>query len=241
MEEIPDAWPPVEEADSKRIVPLFALPEVWLFPYLILPLRIFEPRYRQMIQDCLDGPGRIVLGTVCEGSEDDMAGSPPVYPIAGLGEIGRHEEHENGEFSVMLVGLQRVLIREVESDRLYRKLEIEPAQEIPLTPEREVELRAKLIDALRERSTQPVNVPDQVPTSHLTDLLVLHTPLPHREMNRLFSDLDLERRIEAALAEHAQRPKSEERQLPMQFFGDVLGEEEPDANDEEGEDFGGTE
>ena len=44
-----------------RIVPLFPLPNVWLFPAIVLPLHVFEQRYRQMVEDCLDGPGRIVL------------------------------------------------------------------------------------------------------------------------------------------------------------------------------------
>jgi len=89
-EPIPESWPPEDPSDvTRRVVPLFALPHVWLFPYVILPLHIFEERYKQMIQDILDGPGRIVLATVQDGHEDDLAGSPPVYPIAGLGEIGR--------------------------------------------------------------------------------------------------------------------------------------------------------
>ncbi len=57
---------------------MFALPQVWLFPYVILPLHVFEERYRQMIEDNLDGQGRIVLGTVQQGQEDDLLGNPAV-------------------------------------------------------------------------------------------------------------------------------------------------------------------
>ena len=53
---------------ASRVVPLFPLPRVWLFPYVVLPLYVFEERYRQMIEDSLDGPGRIVLGTVEQGA-----------------------------------------------------------------------------------------------------------------------------------------------------------------------------
>ena len=42
-------------------VPLFPLPNVFLFPGQVLPLHIFEPRYRKMIADVLDGPGRIAV------------------------------------------------------------------------------------------------------------------------------------------------------------------------------------
>ena len=64
MEPIPQNWPPDEPV--RRVVPLFPLPQVWLFPYVVLPLHVFEERYRQMVEDSLDGPGRIVLGTIRE-------------------------------------------------------------------------------------------------------------------------------------------------------------------------------
>jgi Lon protease-like protein len=121
-----------------RVVPMFPLPNVWLFPAVILPLHVFEQRYRQMVEDCLDGPGRIVLGTIRAGHEPDASGAPdapgtpPIYPVAGLGEIGRHERLPDGRFNLLLVGLQRVVVREAPSDRLYRKVEIQPAPEQPI-------------------------------------------------------------------------------------------------------------
>ena len=51
---------------------------MWMFPYVVLPLQIFEDRYRSMVEDSLDGPGRIVLGTVMDGHEEELKGSPPV-------------------------------------------------------------------------------------------------------------------------------------------------------------------
>ena len=62
-------------------VPMFPLPGVFLFPSQILPLHVFEERYRQLVEDCLDGPGRILVPTVVGAGEP-----PPVLPVAGLGD-----------------------------------------------------------------------------------------------------------------------------------------------------------
>ena len=214
MEPVPEAWPP--EDVPRQVVPLFALPHVWLFPYVILPLHIFEERYRQMIEDSLDRQGRIVVGTIQAGHEDELTGNPPVYPMAGLGEIGRHERAEDGRFQILLVGLQRVRIREVSSDRLYRKVEIEPVTEVPVPPEREEELRERLRAAIEERADDPEKekIPSEVSASHLADLLALRMPLPHDVLCGLYSELDSETRARKALEEHARRPK----------FGQTSGE-----------------
>ena len=213
----------------RRVVPLFPLPKVWLFPYVVLPLHIFEDRYRRMIEDCLDGPGRIVLGTVEEGHEEDLAGAPPVYPVAGLGEIGRHVRLDDGRFNIWLVGLQRVHVREVESDKPYRQVETRPAEEIAVPRDREKALRENLVGAILERTKELSSVPQQVPVSHLADLLILRTPLPQGILNELYSELDSERRAQRALEEHAQRPRIE---LPEEGRSHPPGDPEPGSGEE---------
>ena len=176
MDPIPSGWPPRSEGTSPPVVPLFPLPQIWLVPHVLLPLRIFERRYRQMIEDCLDGPGRIVLGTVVQGYEDEILGSPPVYPIAGLGEIGRHDRMSYGRFKILLYGIERVSVREVPSDRLYRKVEIESAIEKPVPPERNEELHIELEEAIRARDERGFS--REAPISVLIDYLTLKIPLP---------------------------------------------------------------
>jgi Lon protease-like protein len=180
---------------------------VWLFPSVLLPRHIFEERYRQMIEDSLDGPGRLVLGTIQAGHEQGAAGNPPVYPIAGLGEIGRHERLEDGRYNILLVGLQRVFVREVASDRLYRKVEAHPAPEVPIPSARNAGLRAKVLAALRARAKDLPKIPAEFSTSHLVDMLVLRLPLAHELLNRLYGELDTEKRAHLALEQHELLPR----------------------------------
>ena len=119
---------------------------------VVLPLHIFEPRYRSMIEDSLDGPGRLVLATIQEGHEKDSSGTPPFYPVAGFGEIGRHERLADGRFNIFLVGLKRVWVQEVPSDKLYRKVEIQPIEEIDVPKQQAKELRPEILAAIQERS-----------------------------------------------------------------------------------------
>lgn len=199
----------VPELARGRIVPLFPLSNVWLFPAVVLPLHVFEERYRQMIEDCLDGPGRIVLGTLQADHEGDAPNSPPIYSVAGLGEIARHERLPDGRFNILLVGLTRVFVREVPSERLYRRVEAVPAIEVPIAKEREPELRAELVAALAARTKDLPKIPDELATAHVADMLVLRVPLEHERMQQLYSELDVEKRARAALVEHARTPQAE--------------------------------
>ena len=149
----PSGWPPAGAAGGK-LVPLFPLPNLFLFPGTVMPLHIFEPRYRQMIEDSLDGPGRLVIGTVLEQYAHELAGTPPVHTVAGLGEIARHERLPDGRFVIMLVGLARVQIREAPSERLYRKVEAVPLAEVQVQADEERRLRRKLTQAVLARTQE---------------------------------------------------------------------------------------
>ena len=200
--EIPESWPP---SDERFVVPVFPLPNQWLFPRTVRPLHVFEPRYRQLIEDSLDGPGRLVWGTVVEGHEPELAGAPPIHPIAGLGEIGRHEKLADGRFHVFLVGLGRVRVREVESDHPYRQVEVEPLYERAVGASEDRALRPELIEALQARTEEQSELAD-VALEQLADYLVMSLPLPHAVLNELYSELDVAVRARRALEEHARYP-----------------------------------
>lgn len=206
MDSIPSAWPVDGADDGARAVPLFPLPGVFLLPGTVMPLHVFEPRYRQMIEESLDGPGRIVVGTVTEEHKDELAGAPPVNRIAGLGEIARHERLPDGRFLIWLVGLARVSVREAPSEGLYRRVWAEPIIETEVPDSDEPDYRQRLAEAILERNTELLNLPDDIELSHLVDLLLLQMKLPEDRMAELFSEPDVVRRADGALAEHRVRP-----------------------------------
>jgi hypothetical protein len=146
------------------------------------------------------------MGSVLEGHERELAGAPPVFPIGGLGEIGRHERLADGRFNILLVGLTRVCMHEVDSDRAYRKVEFEPLEELQVPEPRQRVLRAALQKAVLARCNEFLNLPAQMPASNLADLLIQRMELPRATIERLYAELDVEKRAEAALAEHARQP-----------------------------------
>ncbi len=194
-------------AGASSIVPMFPLPGVFLFPGTLMPLHIFEPRYRTMIDDSLDGPGRIVMATVLDAQSGEADGAPTVHHIAGLGEIYRHERLPDGRFLILLAGLMRVMIREVPSDKPYRRVEAVPLREQPCANERESALRCTLMRAVLARAKEPLELPPDMPLGQLVDLLLLRLELPARTMLELFSITGIEERAAKALHEHDVRPR----------------------------------
>jgi len=108
-------------------LPLFPLPDVVLLPNTFLPLHIFEPRYRKMVRDALEGDRLIAMGFQLGAAEDEAP--PPIAPIAGVGEIVLSQSLPDGRFHLVLRGRARVRIeRELPSEEPYRMV---AATEIP--------------------------------------------------------------------------------------------------------------
>jgi Lon protease-like protein len=103
-------------------VPFFPLAGAILFPRAQLPLHIFEPRYRDMVRDAIDGPARIAM-IQPQSLDSDNA---PLYAVGCVGEIVGIEELDDGRYNIVLLGSNRFrMIREVESDSSYRCAEVD--------------------------------------------------------------------------------------------------------------------
>ena len=83
-------------------IPLFPLPNVVLFPNVSLPLHIFEPRYRDMVADALDGDRIIGMVLLRPGWEADYEGRPPIYPVGCAGLITHAERLPDGRYNIVL-------------------------------------------------------------------------------------------------------------------------------------------
>lgn len=112
-------------------LPIFPLPDLTFFPRTMLPLHIFEARYRAMITDCLARDRRLAVVGLRPGYEATYEGKPPVYAVTGVGFIVQWERLPTGRYNLLLRGEGRVRIdRELPADTLYRMVAATPLDEI---------------------------------------------------------------------------------------------------------------
>lgn len=186
-------------------IPLFPLPGGFLFPHQMLPLHVFEPRYRQMVGDLLDGPGRLVIGALRADRASDVD-PPPVLPVAGLGEIVRHERQHDGRYHMLVLGLCRVRIAEVPSPHAYRLVQCSPFVEIDAPTNEAVDLSRTLRAATSSRLKQPLPLPESASPSLLADLLLQTLGAPASLLERAFVEPSVARRARIVLAAAAAPP-----------------------------------
>lgn len=118
-------------------MPLFPLDSVTLLPQQLLPLHIFEERYRQMVDHALDGAGQIAMAVFAGDQwKQDYHGRPPIRPAVCVGQIVQHERLSDGRYNVLIQGVcrARVLVElPMEEGRLYRTAMLEPVGLDPTT------------------------------------------------------------------------------------------------------------
>lgn len=193
---------------STAPVPVFPLGGLYLFPHQVLPLHIFEPRYRQLIGDLLDGPGRLVIARPSRGERQTATHAPLLQPVAGLGEVMRHERLPDGRYNVWIVGLARVQITEVPSDRLYRMVRCQPFAEIHAEEHEDAVLARRLRVATTARLAQPLDLPESVPTDLLIDLLLQAMRASPRVIERAFGEPSVAERARYVLRIAARQPRN---------------------------------
>jgi uncharacterized protein len=182
-------------------VPMFPIPGVFLFPHQVLPLHIFEERYRTMVADLLDGPGRLVIAAPLLGESSTPGYTPKVIPVAGLGEILRHEKLDDGRYMIWVLGIARVHIQELKCETPYRQVEVLPFLETAVPgPEAEV-LTRELRDAAAARLKEPLPLPDSTPPGLLADLLMQTLQASRNLIERAFVEPDVQARAQLVLRE----------------------------------------
>jgi Lon protease-like protein len=105
---------------------VFPLPNLVMFPQVMQPLHIFEPRYRSLLEDALADDGLITMATLAPGWEGDYEGRPPLAPVGCLGRIAAHHRQDGGQYNVLLAGLCRVrILGEFPPKKPYREARVE--------------------------------------------------------------------------------------------------------------------
>ncbi len=135
----------------KQKFPIFPLPETVLLPHAVMPLTIFEPRYRAMTNKALDGSGQIAIATYEQSPQQDKGA---IREVVCLSQIVQHEKVQHG-YNILMYGLCRAKVEEEYSsndDCPYRKAKLRPLEK------QEVEVdesyRAELLHMLRRPNLQ---------------------------------------------------------------------------------------
>src|SRR5687768_14009664 len=90
---------------------LFPLPAAVLFPGMLLPLHIFELRYRAMTEHVLANSKQMAVVLITSGPSD-AHGQPSIARVAGVGEIVQHQALSDGRYNIVLSGMARVELHE---------------------------------------------------------------------------------------------------------------------------------
>lgn len=113
---------PVITEEALLELPIFPLPGTVLLPRTFMSLHIFEPRYRRMLEDCVDGHRVLAIAMLDETGHPDSWGRPPIHRVAGVGILRRSARLPDGRFNVVLEGVARADIsHELEPGLPYRR------------------------------------------------------------------------------------------------------------------------
>jgi len=112
---------PLQPGSVIAEVPVFPLPQVVLFPGAVMPLHIFEPRYRSMTRDALATTRLLCVTLIPEDHDVDGFGQPGIAEVAGLGEIVRCDALPDGRFNILVEGRARLKLEELPFKRPYRR------------------------------------------------------------------------------------------------------------------------
>ncbi len=149
-----------------RPMPVFPLPDAILLPHSLQPLRIFEPRYKQMVSECLDSAGQIAMASFAgKDWKRQYHSLPPLRPAVCVGHIVQHEAPDKGHQVILLQGICRAKILkliEPQEQRLYRLARLTPLEPVNSQPPPMAEIRQELRDLLKSPHLSRLRAVDAV-------------------------------------------------------------------------------
>jgi len=194
--------------EKKIVIPLFPLPTTVFYPNTSLPLHIFEPRYRSMVADALNGKGEIGMILLKPGWEGDYQGTPEIMTIGCLGKIKQHSELPEGKYNILLSGLYRFRILNEIKGKIYRQAQVEFLKEIndkDLTSEPSP-IKEQLIKIMRlylknlpdrTKIEQALDMENCYKLAEFVDKLTHHFDLPVNKMQEFLEQQDVQKRADS--------------------------------------------
>lgn len=192
------------------IARLFPLPNLVMFPHVLQPLHIFEPRYRDLVEEALDADRLMAMAVLAPGWEADYEGRPPVQPVVCLGRITTHQRLEDGRFNLLLAGLRRArLVRELPPGKMFREAEVEILDDVYAKESgvRRGALQRRLLKLFWQELPGLKQMHDkldevlarEVPLGILTDILAFALKLKLEIKEELLAETDVNRRARLLL------------------------------------------
>lgn len=136
--------------DFSRFIPIFPLPNAVLMPCAVLPLHIFEQRYRDMTEHALAKQKLIAIALLKPGYEAEYETlTVAVHERLGVGRIIRAERLPDGRFNILLQGVSRAQIMSENTDMSFRRGLLKPVDPIHASPEVEQRLLNRIQRALQ--------------------------------------------------------------------------------------------
>jgi Lon protease-like protein len=168
-------------------IPIFPLEDVVLFPNSTRPLHIFEPRYRAMVADALEGDSIIGMVLLQPGHEAEYEGRPPIYAVGCAGVIIQAEELSDGRYNIVLDGLVKFRVLSEDASRPYRLADVEALPETvevsdrPLLTQRRQQLERAALSVWPGLRLPPSDLPDEEVVDGLSAALPLE-PADRQEL-----------------------------------------------------------
>ena len=186
-------------------VRLFPLPNLVMFPHVVQPLHIFEPRYCDLLEDALADNRQLAIVLLQPGWERDYDGLPAVAPVACVGKVVAHERLPTGRHNILLRGLRRVAIRrELPPQRPFRLAEVDWLDDLypPAGAQRRTAMQRKLVELARQLLPDSTALHDQldellasqVSLGMLTDVFAFTLGFSSTVKQRLLAEWNVDRR-----------------------------------------------
>jgi len=194
-------------------VPLFPLPNVVLFPRAIMPLHIFEQRYRAMTADALRGKRQIAMALLQPGWEKEASERPALEPVVCVGTILTHQRLADGRFNLLLQGVARCRVVQEHRSNPYRVAELEPLDEARVF---EIDLddeRRRIEGVFENPCFRNADVARQfrdllaspMPTADLADLIAFHLLEDVHLRQSILADADVRGRVQRVVSSFEQQ------------------------------------
>jgi Lon protease-like protein len=182
-----------------RRIPLFPLPGVVLLPGTLLPLHIFEPRYRAMVTRALAGERTIGMAMLKPEASPESE-TPEIYRIGGAGEIIESEELPDGRYNILLEARFRFRVLAEDSGQPYRIGRVEEVASLPFPDPAEQERILGSVAALFESLAPELALPplprESMPPERLCSEIALRLRYTAPELQRILETDSLPERFE---------------------------------------------